>query len=216
MPEHPPVVPADLPALAGRVRALHASAGRRVVVGITGAPGAGKSTLAAALVDVLGDGAVLCPMDGFHLSNTVLHQLGRRDRKGALDTFDGAGFAHLLARIRAHREDVYAPGFDRNLEEPVAASVRVPTDAAIVVTEGNYLLVDDGPWARIRPLLDEVWYVEVDDQVRVERLVRRHQDFGKAPDAALRWATGSDERNAHVVRATRARADVVVRTDRRP
>ena len=216
MQDRPPVVPADLPALAQRVRGLLATAESRVVVGVTGAPGAGKSTLAAALVDAFGNDAVLCPMDGFHLSNHVLHELGRRDRKGAPDTFDAAGYAHLLGRIRDHAEDVYAPGFDRTLEEPVAASVRVAADVPIVVTEGNYLLVDDGSWARVRPLLDEVWYVEVDDDVRVERLVRRHEEFGKAPDAARRWATGSDERNAEVVRATRPRADVIVRTDVAP
>ncbi|WP_412543694.1 nucleoside/nucleotide kinase family protein [Longispora sp. K20-0274] len=185
--------------------------GRRRLLGVTGPPGAGKSTLAAALVAAV-PGAVLVPMDGFHLADVELTRLGRRDRKGAPDTFDSAGFVALLRRVRADDEDVvYAPAFDRRLEEPVAGSVPVPRGAPLVVTEGNYLLVDDGPWSAVRGLLDEVWYLDVAADLRLDRLVSRHVAYGKSPADARDWAHGSDERNAAVVAATRPRADLVVR-----
>ncbi|MGY0236651.1 nucleoside/nucleotide kinase family protein [Longispora urticae] len=206
--------------LVDRARRLAATGGRRLL-GVTGPPGAGKSTLAEALVAALAPhpdpgeavpGAVLVPMDGFHLADVELARLGRRDRKGAPDTFDGAGFVALLGRVRADSGDVvYAPAFDRTLEEPVAGSIPVRPGTPLVVTEGNYLLVDEGPWSAVRGLLDEVWYLDVDEEVRLDRLVGRHVAFGKSRAAARDWAHGSDGRNAAVVAATRARADLVVR-----
>jgi pantothenate kinase len=183
--------------------------GRRVL-GITGPPGSGKSTLAVRLVEAVGPDAVALPMDGFHLANVELRRLGRAGRKGAPDTFDAAGYAALLRRVRDRADLVYAPEFDRSLEEPVAGAIPVPRDVRLVVTEGNYLLLTQGPWAGVRPLLDEVWYLEPDDAVRMERLVRRHIAFGKPPDAARSWAHGSDSRNAEVVAAERDRADLIL------
>ena len=192
-------------------RARELARGRRALLGLTGAPGAGKSTLAARLVTALFPEAVLVPMDGFHLADAELERLGRRGRKGAPDTFDAAGYVETLRRIRNREpEPVYAPVFDRRLEAAVAGSVRVDPDVPLVVTEGNYLLLDDGPWRRVRPLLDEVWFVEVDDGVRVDRLVRRHVEHGKEPGQARTWVLGSDEANARLVAATRGRADLVV------
>ncbi|MGW1275609.1 nucleoside/nucleotide kinase family protein [Streptomyces tsukubensis] len=203
---------APLPApLVERARAL-ARDGRRVL-GIAGAPGAGKSVLAARLAAALGgDRAVVVPMDGFHLARAELVRLGRAHRKGAPDTFDAHGYLALLARLRAPEPGVtvYAPAFDRALEEPVAGAVPVPPEVPLVVTEGNYLLHDDGPWARVRPLLDEVWYVEPDDTDRVRRLVARHIAFGRAPEDARRWVDRSDEANARLVVRGRSRADLVV------
>ncbi|MGN9813696.1 nucleoside/nucleotide kinase family protein [Micromonospora sp. BQ11] len=194
------------------VRRAHAlTIGRRRVLGLAGAPGAGKSTLAARLVRALGPAAVLVPMDGFHLANAELERLGRRDRKGAPDTFDAAGYVALLQRLRRPDADpVYAPVFDRRLEEAVAGGVRVDPDRPLVVTEGNYLLLDDGPWARVRSLLDECWFVELDERVRVERLVRRHVAHGRDPDHARAWVLRSDEANARLVAGTRGRADLLV------
>lgn len=202
----------DLAALADRARGL-ASGGHRRILGIAGAPGAGKSTLAARLVERLEGRAVLVPMDGFHLAGAELERLGRADRKGAPDTFDAAGYAALLRRLRGPggRDPVYAPAFDRALEEPVAGSVRVPVDIPLVVTEGNYLLLDEGPWAPVRGLLDEVWFLDADPELRVRRLVDRHVRFGKPRAHAERWVAGSDERNARLVERHRDRADLVVR-----
>ncbi|HBF81653.1 MAG TPA: nucleoside/nucleotide kinase family protein [Streptomyces sp.] len=202
----------DLARLTARARRL-ATTGVRRVLGITGAPGSGKSTLAARLVDALDGQAVLVPMDGFHLAGAELARLGRAERKGAPDTFDAAGYAALLRRLR-HPEGpdpVYAPAFDRELEEPVAGSVPVPPDTPLVVTEGNYLLLDEGPWAPVRGLLDEVWFLDADPELRVRRLVDRHVRFGKPRPYAERWVAGSDERNARLVQRHRDRADLVVR-----
>jgi pantothenate kinase len=194
-----------------RARTLAASGGRRVL-GIAGAPGAGKSTVAEAVVGALGERAVLVPMDGFHLAQAELERLGRADRKGAPDTFDAAGFVALLRCLQEPAEGVvYAPRFDRSIEEPVAGAIPVHPEVPLVVVEGNYLLHDDGAWALVAGLLDECWYLEVDHALRVERLVARHAAFGKAPEAARAWTLGPDQRNADLVARGLDRATVVVR-----
>ncbi|MCS0602629.1 nucleoside/nucleotide kinase family protein [Streptomyces sp. LP11] len=197
-----------------RARAL-AQGGRRAVLGIAGGPGAGKTTLAEHLVRALtGDGppwAAHVPMDGFHLADAELDRLSRRDRKGAPDTFDAAGYAALLRRLREDSDEVvYAPGFERVLEQPLAGSIPVPPSARLVVTEGNYLLLREGSWARVRPCLDEVWFCELPEQERIRRLVARHEEFGKDRATARAWVLGTDQRNADLVAATRELADLVV------
>jgi len=197
-----------------RARAL-AARGPRTLLGITGPPGAGKSTLAAAVAGALGDRAVVVGMDGFHLAQAELVRLGRHERKGAIDTFDGAGYVALLRRLRDASEPVvHAPEFRREIEEPINAAVAVPRDVPLVITEGNYLLVDEGPWAHVRGLLDEAWYVVQDEETRVRLLIARHVAFGKPPEYAREWVLSSDERNAALVAATRDRADVLVRIGR--
>ena len=204
-------VPAD--ALA-RIEALMAG-GRRRLLGLVGAPGSGKSTLAEALLQALPGRAQVVPMDGFHLANVELRRLGRADRKGAPDTFDSAGYVALLQRLRAQREDeiVYAPEFRREIEEPIAGAIAVLPETRLIITEGNYLLLDEGPWAAAAHLLDEVWYVDVDHALRHERLVRRHEQFGRSNAEALAWVAQTDEPNARRIAATRGRAQHVVRLD---
>ncbi|MET8570792.1 nucleoside/nucleotide kinase family protein [Streptomyces sp. NPDC004783] len=190
--------------------------GRRAILGIAGSPGAGKSTLAEALVRELngtgGAWAAHVPMDGFHLADAELERLGRRDRKGAPDTFDAAGYAALLRRLREEGDGdtVYAPGFERVLEQPLAGALPVPPEARLVVTEGNYLLLDTGAWARVRSCLDEVWFCEVPEEERVRRLVARHEEFGKSHEDAVAWVLRTDQRNADLVAATGRHADLVV------
>nr|BFF18558.1 nucleoside/nucleotide kinase family protein [Promicromonospora thailandica] len=183
------------------------------MLGITGPPGAGKSTLAVALVEALAPGtAVVVGMDGFHLADAVLEAQGSRARKGAVDTFDDAGYAALINRIADRRRGdrpLYAPEFRREIEEPVAAGT-VVADEPLVITEGNYLLVPDGAWPAARARMAEVWYLELADSERLRRLVARHHAFGKPLPDAEAWAAGSDQRNAELIATTRGAADLVV------
>ena len=189
-----------------------AEQGTRRLLGITGAPGAGKSTVAAAVVDALGPRlCALVPMDGFHLANATLIAWGRRDRKGAWDTFDADGYVHLLRRLRDQAEEyVHAPDFDRDVEESIGSARPVHRDVPLIVTEGNYLLAAEGGWPQVAALLDETWYLDVDPALRRDRLVRRHEAHGKTHAEAEAWTDGSDEANAVLIAATRARADLVV------
>ena len=185
------------------------------MVGLAGEPGSGKSTTATALAEALlttGRSAVVVPMDGFHLAGATLARLGRLDRKGAIDTFDGTGWLALLRRVRQAEpgETVWAPDYVRGLEEAVAGSIEVAPDVEVVIVEGNYLLVDQEPWRSARAELDLAWWVEVPQVERLRRLVARHVRHGMAEEAAVAWATGPDERSAALVRATRPRADGVL------
>ncbi len=185
-------------------------AGSRLVLGITGAPGAGKSTLAAQIVASVDD-AILLPMDGFHLPQAELVRLGRRNRMGAPDTFDFHGFVDTLSRVHAGGNSVWAPGFDRENEEAVPNAIHIQQKLCTVVVEGNYLLHDEGGWERVAPLLDVTFFVEVDDETRVSRLIERHVRFGKTPEAARVWALGPDEANARLIERGAARADYRIR-----
>lgn len=193
-----------------RINALKNGGGRKIL-GIVGPPGCGKSTLAAALLELLGDDAVAVPMDGYHLANVELARLGRAGRKGAEDTFDSAGYVSLLRRLKEQQanEIVYAPEFRREIEEPIANAIPVFPDTQLVITEGNYLLLDHGHWAGVSELLDEIWYVDIDHSVRRERLVKRHMHFGRSQSAAEDWVASTDEPNAVRIEATKHRADVL-------
>ena len=200
----------DLARLVARGQALAGKGGRRLL-GIAGSPGSGKSTLAAEVTEALGELAVLVPMDGFHLAQAQLEALGIADRKGAIDTFDCGGFAHLLGRLKAADEPVvYAPAFRRDLEEPIAGAVAVPAGVPLVVVEGNYLLAEGGGWERVRPLLDEVWFLLPDESVRLDRLIARHMAFGRDRTGAEERSLGSDQVNADLIARTSGRADVLV------
>ncbi|MCP3799348.1 nucleoside/nucleotide kinase family protein [Allokutzneria sp. A3M-2-11 16] len=189
-----------------------AEPGGRRLLGITGAPGAGKSTLAERLVTALGGRAVLVGMDGFHLAQRELERLGRAERKGAPDTFDAHGYLDLLVRLRRAEPGVtvYAPEFRREIEEPVACAVPVAAEVPLVVTEGNYLLLADRPWSRLREVLDEVWFLAPDENVRLARLVARHERYGRTHEEAENRAHGSDQSNAIRVTETMSRADLCI------
>jgi pantothenate kinase len=195
--------------LAARARALIVP-GQRRLLGITGPPGAGKSTLAMAICTAMGDLAVYVPMDGFHLPNEHLDSVGLRDRKGAPETFDAAGFVGLLGRLRDASEPVVlAPAFARHLDAVISDAIAIPSSVPLVVTEGNYLLLDAAPWRDIRRVLDETWYLR-SDETRVDRLIRRHIESGKRPKEARAFVLASDEANARVIGQTEARADLVI------
>lgn len=184
----------------------------RFTIGIVGKPGAGKSTLTSYLMEMLPkDYASLVPMDGYHLSNQQLKNLGLLDRKGAINTFDTNGYVNLLKRINSEIDkDIYFPIFHRNIEESYAADGVVYAKTKLVITEGNYLLASEGGWEQVAPELDEIWYLKINDELRLERLIKRHQDFGKDLKAAEAWARGTDEVNARFIELTASKADVIV------
>ncbi|WP_026453237.1 nucleoside/nucleotide kinase family protein [Saccharomonospora iraqiensis] len=185
--------------------------GRRTVLGIAGPPASGKTSLAWRIADALGSHAAVVGMDGFHLAQVELARLGRTDRKGAPDTFDAHGYVHLVRRLSEGREPVYAPEFRREIEEPIAGAVPVPPGVRLVITEGNYLLLDSDPWETLRSLIDEVWYLQPDEDARIARLVTRHRRYGRSLVEAQQRARGSDQRNADLIARTADRADLIVR-----
>lgn len=201
----------EIGAAVADLRARVAS-GKRMLLGITGSPGSGKSTFAAGLHSLFDAGtAVVVPMDGFHLGNAIIDGTPLRQRKGAIDTFDVGGYLSLLQRLARRDEPVvYAPEFRRQIDEPVAASIAVPASVPLVITEGNYLLADHPVWRQVRAQLDEVWFMDTPPDLRLERLVDRHVHFGMDRPAAEAWAGGSDEANARLIESTRPAADRVI------
>ena len=189
--------------------------GSRIILGLVGPPGAGKSTVGLALRDAFRDISQIVPMDGFHLANVELSRLGRAGRKGAPDTFDSAGYVDLLKRLRVQSPDevIYAPEFRREIEEPIAGAIPIFPETQLLITEGNYLLLEEGHWKKVPAYLDEVWYVDVDDALRIERLAARHQQFGRSRNEAIAWVNNTDEPNARLIATGKQRANLVFRWD---
>jgi len=191
-----------------------AGASARTIIGIVGKPGGGKSTLSRYLLKEMDPTLVsVVPMDGFHLSNKILKELGRSDRKGAQDTFDVKGFTNLIERIKLDSADpIYYPIFDRSIEESIAAQGVVYPSTRVVIVEGNYLMHDRDGWEGISPLLDQSWYAFLDEDIRISRLISRHIAFGKDPESAKAWAKGSDQVNAELIETGVGRCDFLIRS----
>jgi pantothenate kinase len=188
----------------------HADPSRRFLFGIAGPPGSGKSTLAADVGRQLD--AVIVPMDGFHLPNATLDARGLRAVKGAPETFDADAFVAAVRRLAAADEDVRLPDFDRGVDEPVSDRIVVRAVDAIVIVEGNYLLLDSEPWVSLRTTFDAVGHLDVDPRLRIERLVDRHVRFGRSRAEAAAFVEASDEVNATLVEAVRHRAHLIIRS----
>lgn len=200
----------DAEALVASVRDTH-QPGQRRLVGVIGAPGAGKTHLARFLQQAIPGAVVgIVPMDGFHLANEMLEATGTRQHKGRPDTYDVAGLVNLLDRLRRRETGpVYAPRFRREIEEPIAGSVAIGTDADVVIVEGNYLLLDEAPWDAIAARLDATYYLDTLERVRIDRLLARHQQtYGQR--GAKDWIERVDSPNSAIVESTRHRADFIV------
>lgn len=196
-----------------RLRQLSQRENERVIIGIIGKPGAGKSTLTSFLIENLtAKKAALVPMDGYHLSNKLLSEQGKLNRKGAHDTFDDRGYVEILKRIKFDlNSDIYFPIFHREIEESIVAEGVVSKECNLVITEGNYLLCEINGWRDVKPLLTESWYIQIEDNLRLERLVARSIKYGRSPQAAFDWAHGSDEDNAKIIEPTKNFADVLLK-----
>lgn len=198
------------PRYQARIEALLAS-GQRKLLGIAGPPGSGKSTLAQEIQQLYPEQSIVVPMDGYHLANNELARQGKAARKGAEDTFDSAGFAALIQRLKIQPagETIYAPEFRREIEEPIANAIPVQPEHQLIIVEGNYLLLDSGHWASLPSLLDETWYVDVSHALRESRLIQRHMQFGRSEAAAIEWVQSTDGPNARLIEASKDRADVL-------
>ncbi len=193
----------------------------RVIVAIAGAPGAGKSTLAEAVVARLNEGganlAALLPMDGFHFDDLHLVPAGLRPRKGAPETFDVGGYAHALRRLRARDEPFVAvPVFDRTIEIARAGARMIPAECRVVVTEGNYLLLDRPPWTDLAPLYDLTLFLDVPEDELERRLIARWREHGFDEDAARDKALGNDIPNARLVASSSRAADITLTQETAP
>ncbi|MFC7420483.1 nucleoside/nucleotide kinase family protein [Iodobacter arcticus] len=193
-----------------RLNTLLAS-GQRKLLGIVGPPGSGKSTLAQEIQRLHPTQSIVVPMDGYHLANSELARLGKAARKGAEDTFDSAGFAAMIQRLKTQPSDetIYAPEFRREIEEPIANAIPIQPENQLIIVEGNYLLLNSGHWTKLHSLLDETWYVNVDHALRESRLIQRHMQFGRSEAAAIDWAKNTDGPNAKLIEASKERANVL-------
>jgi pantothenate kinase len=188
-----------------------AAKSQRFVVAIAGPPGAGKSTLAAALVDLFPQGsAVVVPMDGFHFDDAILNARGLRSRKGAPETFDFAGFENLLRRIRSGESDIAIPVFDRNMELARAGAAIIDGGKRFILVEGNYLLLDEEPWLRLSQLIDFGIFIDEPRDELERRLLQRWRDHGRSDEDGRAWVDSNDLPNVDRVLGKRRKADLTI------
>ncbi|MEO6609217.1 MAG: nucleoside triphosphate hydrolase [Aestuariivirga sp.] len=202
----------DLPelVLALQTRAKTVS---RFMVAIAGPPGSGKSTMGERLRDALhakGESAIVVPMDGFHFDDAVLNARGHRPRKGAPFTFDVAGFEVLLKRIKAREPDIAIPVFDRTMELSRAAADIVTDEAKFILVEGNYLLLNEAPWNRLKPLFDFTIFLDVLESELERRLMQRWLDLDFTEERARAWIASNDIPNIRTVLQSSTKADLTV------
>jgi len=199
----------DLDHVTNQIQIL-AKASKRIIVGIAGAPGSGKSTLVSGLCAKL-DGAVVVPMDGFHLDNEILQQRGMMLRKGSPASFDAEGYYQLISRLKHAKETVYAPIFDRSCDLSKAGAIAIASNVKIILTEGNYLLLDQAPWNKLTELFDLTVCLDVSEETLRKRLVDRWLGYGLSLEEALKRAESNDLINATLVTQHSKQADISIK-----
>lgn len=184
----------------------------RIIIGIVGKPGSGKSTIALEIQRQLNSELVaIVPMDSFHMSNKILKAKNLLHCKGAPNTFDVEGFFQLLTRIREDdSHPIYYPIFHREIEESINGEGVISGDARVILVEGNYLLSKSEGWEKFQPIFDYIYFIQIPEKVRIQRLISRHVEFGKSLNEASEWALGSDEINAQFIEQTAHLADDVL------
>ena len=197
---------------------LESQAHHRIAIGIAGGPGSGKSTLAAELVTMLNavhpGSAALVPMDGFHIKHAKLETMGQTDYKGAPHTFEGAAFVSFLHHLKGATGPVSGPGYSRKIEDTVDAAFTVPPEVRVLIVEGNYLLLTEGPWAGVKAALDYAVFIDVPRDIVKARLLRRHGEEGLFTEERNRaHIERNDLPNYDLVSQSQDRADVVIEMD---
>lgn len=197
---------------------MESQAHHRIAIGLAGGPGSGKSTLAAELVTMLNatrpGSAALVPMDGFHMKHAKLEAMGQTDYKGAPHTFEGADFVRFLHRLKGATSAVSGPGYSRKIEDTVDDAFTIQPEVRVLVVEGNYLLLTDGPWAGVKPLLDYTVFVDVPRDLVKARLLKRHGEEGLFTEERNRaHIERNDLPNYDLVSLSQDRADVIISMD---
>jgi len=219
MPQRLKLTPQQaLSRLVPHILEMESQAHHRIAIGFAGGPGTGKSTLAAELVTMLNatkpGSAALVPMDGFHMRHTKLEAMGQVDYKGAPHTFEGADFVNFLHHLKAASAEVSGPGYSRKIEDVVADAFTVGADVRVLVVEGNYLLLTEGPWAGVKPLLDYSVFIDVPRELVKARLLKRHGEEGLFSEERNRaHIERNDLPNYDLVCLSQDRADVVISMD---
>jgi len=201
--------------LVPHILALESQAHARIAIGLAGGPGTGKSTLAAEIVTMLNatkpGSAQLVPMDGFHMRHAKLEAMGQTDFKGAPHTFEGAAFVSFLHHLKGAQAAVSGPGYSRQIEDVVDDAFTVGPDVRVLVVEGNYLLLTEGPFAGVKPLLDYAVFIDVPRDLVEARLLRRHAEAGLFGEERNRaHIARNDLPNYDLVSLSQDRADVVI------
>ena len=189
-----------------KIISQRSAAKSRFVVAIAGPPGSGKSTLSDHLAKCLGRSAKVLPMDGFHLDNDRLQEMGLLQRKGAPETFNALGLLELMRKMRGNETFLY-PTFDRKEDRTIPNAGRITQEDRIVLVEGNHLLLKTAPWSELSQFFDITVALDVCRDTLQSRLINRWISLGFSEPRAREKALSSDMVNVSYVQDKSCKAD---------